>query len=136
MFTRKTTFIIGAGASNEVGLPTGLDLKRIVADKLNITFDISHGYSLVTGDHAVESAIRAHVKLQNERDINPYLDEAWKIRDAMPQALSIDNYLDAHAGNEALKLCGKLAIARSIVIAQGVGQEAKIGWPSRAFEIA
>ena len=37
----------------------------------------------------------------------------------MPQAESIDNYLDAHAGNHQMELCGKLAIVRSILVAEG-----------------
>ena len=33
----------------------------------------------------------------------------------MPVALSIDNYIDAHQGDENIKLCGKLAIVESIL---------------------
>ena len=35
MFTRKTLFIIGAGASAEFGLPTGYELKTRVATAIN-----------------------------------------------------------------------------------------------------
>lgn len=40
------------------------------------------------------------------------------IRDAMPQALSIDNYLDAHSSDEKIELCGKLAIVECILEAE------------------
>jgi hypothetical protein len=37
---------------------------------------------------------------------------------AMPQAISIDNFMDAHSENSALQLCGKLAIAQAILEAE------------------
>jgi hypothetical protein len=37
----RTVFVVGAGASTEVGLPTGEDLKRIIARNLKIECD--HG---------------------------------------------------------------------------------------------
>ncbi len=36
----------------------------------------------------------------------------------MPQAISIDNFIDAHQGDKKLELCGKLAIVRSILDAE------------------
>jgi hypothetical protein len=36
----------------------------------------------------------------------------------MPQALSIDNFIDAHRGDDRMELCGKLGIVRSIVDAE------------------
>jgi hypothetical protein len=51
-------------------------------------------------------------------DINPYLHEARHIRDALPQAISIDNFIDAHRDNDKISLCGKLAIVRSILDAE------------------
>jgi hypothetical protein len=56
--------------------------------------------------------------LKTGEDVNSYLHEARKICDAMPQAISIDNYIDAHSMNPNLVLCGKLGIARSIVEAE------------------
>lgn len=40
------------------------------------------------------------------------------IRDAMPQAISIDNFIDSHADDPRVALCGKLAIATSILEAE------------------
>ena len=40
------------------------------------------------------------------------------ISNAMPQAISIDNYLDTHQGNKEIELCGKLAIAACILDAE------------------
>jgi hypothetical protein len=36
----------------------------------------------------------------------------------MPQAISIDNYIDTHSMNHSLVLCGKLGIVRSIIEAE------------------
>lgn len=36
----------------------------------------------------------------------------------MPQAISIDNFLEAHNGNQEIELCGKLGIVRAILQAE------------------
>jgi hypothetical protein len=111
----KTVFVLGAGASAEVGFPLGAELKSIIAKKLNITFP--DGYRQQDGDYAITGALREKVRLPDGRNgnINPYLHKAWHIKDAMPQAISIDNFLDNHSDDEEIKLCGKLAIVRSIL---------------------
>jgi len=47
-------------------------------------------------------------------DINPYLYVAWQIRDNMPLAPSIDNFLDTHRHDEKLVEFGKIAICHAI----------------------
>lgn len=116
MFATKTLFIVGAGASCEAGLPSGAQLKQSIAEKINIKYE--YGTRQISGDMHITDAIRRHVESQNEIDINPYLDVAWQIRDAMPQAISIDNYIDAHKGNEKLELCAKLGIVQSILLSE------------------
>lgn len=113
----KTVFVIGAGASKEVNLPTGFELKEKISELLDITFD---WHDQKSGDYVICQALRRHVKEHPDHpgNINPYLEEAWHIRDALPQAISIDNFIDAHRENEMLALCGKLAIVRSILEAE------------------
>ena len=119
MFKSKTVFIVGAGASQEAGLPTGAQLKKAIANKLNITYKVGvDPTSPDTGDGAIAWALVEHVRSTGTGDINPYLFEAWKIRDAMPQAISIDNYIDAHSTNSGLVLCGKLGIVQAIMEAE------------------
>lgn len=108
-------FVVGAGASKEVKLPTGTELKDIISDLLDIRFKFDEQEA---GDYVITSSLRKHVKSIWENDINPYLHEAWHIRDALPQAISIDNFLDAHGDNTKLELCWKLAIAKSILAAE------------------
>lgn len=109
--------MIGAGASKEANLPTGYELKAKVATLLDIFFDFNQQKK---GDHQIVSALRALVKTQegNSGDINPYISEAWHIRDALPQAISIDNFIDSQRGNEKIAICGKLAIVKSILEAE------------------
>ncbi|WP_374972561.1 hypothetical protein [Spongiibacter marinus] len=118
--TKRTVFIVGAGASKEVNLPTGAELKSKIAGLLDMRFD-TFGSSLQSGSHEIVAALRQKVMLPDRRrgDINPYLHEAWHIRDALPQAISIDNFIDAHKENEKIALCGKLGIVKSILEAEG-----------------
>ncbi len=115
---RKTVFVIGAGASKEANLPTGLELKNIIAQLLDIRFE---SFQQESGDRTITEALRLFVKEENGQngDINTYRHEACHIRDAMPQAISIDNFIDTHRDNAKIALCGKLAIVKSILDAEG-----------------
>jgi hypothetical protein len=116
MFRENTVFIVGAGASKEAGLPTGAELKTRISDLIDIKFD---GFNQISGDRTITECLREHVR-QPDRprgDINPYLHAAWQICAALPQAISIDNYIDARR-DEKIELCGKLGIVKSILDAE------------------
>ena len=119
MFRSKTVFILGAGASAEVGLPIGNELKQIIAQKIDIRFD-SFGHNPISGDTQIVKALWQHTLLpdRSRGNINPYLYAAWKLRDALPQAISIDNLLDAYREDEYSETCGKLGIVSSILEAE------------------
>lgn len=108
--------VVGAGASHELDLPTGEELKAKIAQDLDIRF--GDGYRQSSGDYEICSALREAVRRQDGRDINPYLHAAWHIRGALPQAISIDHFLDSHAGKQKVELCGKLGIAQAILKAE------------------
>lgn len=112
----NTVFVVGAGASSEVNLRTGLEFKRQIAQLLDIRYD-DFGRRLEHGDDIIVSALHEHVRQPNASsiNINDYLQEAWRIIDALPLAISIDNFIDAHRDNDKIALCGKLAIVRSIL---------------------
>ena len=112
----KTTIVLGAGASCEAGLPVGRDLKSKIARLIDIRYE--NGYNRSSGSAEIDTAFRKSVQAEGGRDINPYLHACWKIRDAMPQAISIDNYLDAHAEDMNTVVAGKLGIAQSILEAE------------------
>ena len=128
MFKSRTVFIIGAGASREADLPMGEELKGQIADLLDIRF--ADGWRQASGDDQITAALRQHVRSADGRqgDINPYLHKAWQIRDVVPAlSISIDNYLDAHQGDEQVELCGKLGIVRAILRAEAGSKLRHVG---------
>ncbi len=116
MFKKKTVFIVGAGASKEVGLPIGDELKLKIGVKLDIRFD--NGYDLSAGDPKIVEAVRHILHEKQERDINPHCQAGRIIASAMHQALSIDNFLHTHSDNELIVQMGKLGIAATIMEAE------------------
>lgn len=115
---KKTVFVLGAGASKEVGLPVGTELKEKIAKSLDIRFKDSR--TQISGDFEITGAFRSLVKIGTppHGDINSYLEVARKIRDGLPLAISIDNFIDVHSGNELLERCSKLAIVSNILTAE------------------
>jgi hypothetical protein len=115
VMSENIVFVIGAGASKEVGLPTGLELKDTIAQLLNIKFE--YGVKQVSGDYLIKESLSRHVnKIEGPgKSIDEYLHAAYHIVDALPQAISIDNFIDTQRGNDKISLCGKLAIVRSIL---------------------
>jgi len=115
---RKNTIIVGAGASKEFNLPTGEELKTQISSMLDIRYD-TFGQHLIAGDRVIANTIQYLCReLSGNMNYNAALGEAWKIRDNMPLAPSIDNFLDTHRDNELLVKVGKIAIARAISLAE------------------
>lgn len=116
--SKTLVLIVGAGASKEVNLPVGAELRTRIARALNIRYE--DGYRRNSGDGAIDEAfhVLARASNQNRPDINPYLHSSWRIHDAMPQAISIDNFIDSHRHDGRIAICGKLAIARCILLAE------------------
>lgn len=112
---KKLTLVVGAGASCEYGLPVGSALTKNIASHLDIKFDFNRQ---VSGDTLIKYALELHVRRLGENSINPHLYAAWRIRDSMPQAKSIDNFIDTQQGDEKIELCGKLAIVKAILDAE------------------
>ncbi|MEQ1589565.1 MAG: hypothetical protein ABL902_04330 [Gallionella sp.] len=118
MFQKKTIVVIGAGASHEAKLPTGDLLKKIIADKFNFKFNyVSYAGG---GDEIILNALRliANKQLTRVNYFDSLIEAAIRIRDGMPLAISIDNFIDAHQGDVALEKCGKLAIVKSVLEAE------------------
>ena len=117
--SRKNVIIVGAGASKEFGLPIGDELKADIAKIADIKFG-RNGLELISGDHHIVNALKLMSRDEAGRfgDIYPYQLAAWRIRDNMPLAPSIDNFLDTHRDNEKLVEFGKLAIVWAIANAE------------------
>lgn len=116
MFNRKTLFVVGAGGSKELGLPIGDELKGKIAERVNISF--SDGYNRSSGDRDVYRAVQNRLRELGESNGNPYWAAGRSIAAAMPQALSIDNYLDAHSTDRYIVDMGKIGIVSSILEAE------------------
>lgn len=117
--SKNTVFIIGAGASSEANLPFGDELKIEISQLLDMRYD-DFGTKLEHGDYLIVNALRNFIQRHDGKrgDINSYLFKAWHIRDALPLAISIDNFIDAHRDDDKIALCCKLAIVRSILQAE------------------
>jgi hypothetical protein len=115
---KSLVLVVGAGASNEANLPIGSELKRDIARLLD--FRYKDGFKRISGDGAIEEAfgLQARKNAPTSGDINPYLRSSRHISDAMPQAISIDNFIDSRRDDQMIAFCGKLAIARRILQAE------------------
>lgn len=118
MVNNNTVIVVGAGASKEANLPTGAELKVQIAEQLDIRFRGPH--ELLSGDPVLLRALQHYHKVNPgaATSVEDCLDAARRIRDALPQAPSIDNLIDAHKGDTRIEVCGKFAIVRSILDAE------------------
>lgn len=121
MFQKNTTFVIGAGASAELGFPTGWQLTEKIAEKLGR----AGSYSLT--DQRLSEAIVHFVNqslppgtLRADRDtaIANYFNAAAQMREAMPLAPSIDSYMDGLRSDGRIQACGRLGIIRCVTEAE------------------
>ena len=132
MFSEPTVFVVGAGASAEYGIAVGDKLKLEIAHLLNLYYD---GGQLTRGDHQIDEWLRRH----NQATTGSYqisqaqFRSARLISDAMPHALSIDNFIDAHRGDEEIALCAKLGITKAILLEEGRSTLAALKNPYDAF---
>jgi len=111
MFRSKTVFVVGAGASSEVGMPVGTDLLKQIVQLTDIKFDHHRQQS---GDPAIVSALK--ILLDEGREVtklNDHLHAGWQLAKSAKQAISIDNVIDA-LEDPKVELMGKLGIIRAI----------------------
>ena len=115
MFRAKTVFVIGAGASVEVGLPMGIDLLKQIVKLTHFTFDFNRPK---TGDVAILQALKLFLDEGREvSELNEHLKAGWQLSESAKQALSIDNVIDA-LEDSRVELMGKLGIVRAILMAE------------------
>ena len=113
MLNSKTVFILGAGASFEVGFPLGSKMKEMISHKLNFKSD-SVGRLSGSGEMNIVG------RLQNKyrTNFNEYIDVCRQISSGILLSDSIDDFIDKHRHDERIAICGKLAIAFSIMEAE------------------
>lgn len=111
MFSPNTVFIVGAGASFEVGLPLGSGLKERVRELVH--FEPNHGFS----HQAISNAV-FQIAGNNQSRLSDFAHAAERIKDGLNHVSSIDTFLDMHRENDAVVALGKIAICIAIVEAE------------------
>lgn len=129
MFKEGTLFIVGAGAGVEADMPTGPDLMAIISQKLN--FYIDRFENEYRGDLEILDAIKVRFRGDSEA-IDLHFKAGRKIANGLAGAISIDNYMHTHSTNPQVQICGKLAIAKSILEAE---KRSKLSLPQGSIEL-
>ena len=117
MFRQKTTIIVGAGASCEIGLPSGDGLKEQILSLLRRTDENDYGFSDETMQQVISTLVGADVTSFHNK-LQPYKAAADRILRGLPLALSIDNFLHSHQDDPHVVDLGKLSIAICILRAE------------------
>lgn len=132
MFRAKTVFVIGAGASFEVGLPVGDDLLKRIVDLTHFEFDFGRQ---TKGDPNIVAALKIVLDEGGgvER-LNAHLRAGRQLGRSARQAISIDNVIDA-LENDEIELLGKLGIARAILKAEADSPQFKINPDARSVDL-
>lgn len=111
MFKKNTVFVLGAGASKEFGLPLGSELALRIASAMDVRWR-SNGIPTDSGDQQLYEVVKQKTKDQRLNSA------AWRIRDGILLSNSIDDFLDLHQNDQAVKELGKAAIVRCILQAE------------------
>lgn len=119
MTDRKTVFVVGAGASFEMGLPVGEKLKAQISHMLAVPpYEPYQAPRVKNNDIYDAIRIEASTWEQPEPALVNMIRAADDIANALPLTLSIDNYIHSHNGDKAVEICGKLAIVQAILAAE------------------
>jgi hypothetical protein len=113
VFKRRTLFILGAGASAEVGLPVGKPLANIIGKKMDILFERLH---IPVGEGDMD--LFNNITNQMRGEVQEFQRAGWAIRDGIGFAQSIDDFLDQHRNDPHVNEYGKAAIVRTILEAE------------------
>ena len=111
MLKAKTVFIVGAGASSEVGLPVGDRLKDDIHKLLSFRFDkISR--NLIAGNESIFNEI------VRKGNINVLLEASRKICNGIHYGPSIDDFVDTHQSDTDMVSIAKVSIVTAILAAE------------------
>lgn len=114
-FRENTTFVIGAGASAEFGLPVGWKLLEQIRDNCLFAFDPS--IVGAKGNQKIFNAV-----LQKHCSDRPTLDRVFTtfrdIHKGVETAGSIDEYINRYSDDALIAELGKLQIAYAILFAE------------------
>jgi hypothetical protein len=120
----QLVIVLGAGASKEVKLPTGTELVDRIADVLD--FPLGAGSMSGHGSREIYECLHRLAQApipSNKHDYvrgsaEQYFNAAKTIRNAMPLAPSIDNFIDSRRDISFIAEVGKFAISSCILEAE------------------
>jgi hypothetical protein len=116
MFKRRTLFVVGAGASNEVGFPTGPKLASTISDNLEFTNEDRRGPSDFR-DHELHIEIRRKLVGQTPHEqLSNYMRAAKRIHEGVALSFSIDDFLSVHRDDPYIVELGKAGRAHQFDI--------------------
>lgn len=122
MLREKTVFVVGAGASCELGLPIGQELITYIAGNLNYTnenvdYRSNRLYSTIREEYCKDTDI-----------LRTAYGACNAISMGSPHFMSIDNYISSHETDEYIVSCAKMAIVYSILQAESRSALAHPNW--------
>jgi len=117
MIRSPTVLVVGAGASVELGFPSGGELLTQVAAALDLRRDYAGRY-LSGRVEILEAFNRLQARSPGPDNSDAFGRAAFRLRDAAGVARSIDNAIDQNDGEPLVAVAGKLAIALCILEAE------------------
>ena len=115
MFRPKTLFVIGAGAGQEISLPTGAQLSERIAQKVN--FERDPVGTLKSGDKSLSSLL-LQKSTSSGVGLEEYYSAGRQIAKGVRYSNSIDEFINKHKDNQCIQFCAKIAIAQIILEAE------------------
>lgn len=116
MFRKRTVFVVGAGASKELGMPTGGELSGLISTLCNAEtndWGAPRGRPLVDMLDALEPGAR-----NDPAKTKRWIAVLQDIRAALPYKDSIDAVIDQYHDRPEIAAAGKYMIARFIMEAE------------------
>ena len=141
MFLPNTLFVIGAGASHELGLPLGTGLKLKIASKLSFIDLQRHSGEVPLAYRQKYRAIHgldigAHPEFGDYETVKKNLHAWSQIERGIHFSSSVDNYLHTRRGDDRIQAAAKSAICLIIAEAESklpkIGDRSLSGWLRRS----
>jgi hypothetical protein len=109
----NTVFVVGAGASCELGLPSGEALLSSIREKLNFRLRHPGTPQFSGGVRTVMLSLRRQL-YGNDVPEDVVDRVASRMSNALAYVRSIDSYVQSNAGDKVVQMLAKLAIAEAI----------------------
>lgn len=109
---KEITFVVGAGASSEYGLPVGDKLKKDIVAALRPR---SPGGNVQDQELYYAMVNLARADTDSPNNIQSYINAVDHISHSLVLSPSIDNFINSHQGDRRVEIVGKLGIAKCIL---------------------